>query len=366
MATLLHFRIISRVVFIITALLPAALQGMHADSAYKDLLPMVSSINPKGEIEVGKAPQEGKLAGFYIAPDANEEIQICNDKQTEIYVNGRLLAAFSVCHTIQPKGLHEAYGTDSVFVSIFSKEGLSALSVYSEDSRHKIVKESAGTPRSDQAHINAFLIVSFMLMLVLYGGFLAARKARKNYLLKKAFSLKFSAYEFVSTAFVSASNLHCLSLLAMVAGLLFTVSTMGDGTYYENISLAEGIQKWFIAAGLTFVLVGGKYVVCFVFARLFKFRKMHDHQLFDFQNLTLIMLTLVAVGFLSGYLFSPPLQHFIEAQMKYIFSFMLGGFALWFGFKFVRNSPKENLLIISYLCATELIPAVLFFVEISK
>ena len=332
-----------------------------------DLTDIMIEIDKSGQIRTVTDFAKADMAGFFLEESLEGAIRVCNEEETHFYVNGRLIDIFSGCISFEVKGLQRKFKSDSLYLSIYSSKGISNLTcenvIYE---KLKIVKEVTAETRSQRNVFNEFLIIASLTTLMLYGWIINSNQARRNYIFRKSFSLKLSSYEFINTTFLSQSNFQFLVLISQLVGLLYLIDIFYIEDQINSLSLFSLVSSWMRITGVALLLLVGKYILVSLVSILFRFQKMNDFQLFDFENFMLLSLSLVSALFFIGYIFFKPLQIFIQSQLNPILVLFLLIFLAWFGFKIVNNSSRKKLQIISYLCATEIIPAILLYIEISK
>jgi len=332
-----------------------------------DLTEIMLGIDKAGRLEAVPDLNEVELAGFFLEGSLTGDIRLCNPEEVQFYVNGRLLDIFSGCAFFELEDLQKRFESDTLFISVFANGGMHEVrceNVIYE--KLQVVRDNTGTLRSKRYLFNEFLIIVSIVTLLFYAWIISSNQARRNYLWKKAFSFKESSYEFVNTTFLNQSNLQFLLLLSLIVGLLYCAHSLYMSDEGQSLTILTLLLRWVKAVGLTFFFLFLKYVFISMVSLLFRLKKMNDFQLFDYENFMLILLSVVLAFFLAGYAFFEPLQIFIQREFKFIITFVVAFFIGWFGLKIVNNSTGKKLQIIAYICATELIPSVLLYIEISK
>ena len=243
-------------------------------------------------------------AGFFIEESLVGSIRICNDEKTFFWINGSLLDVFSGCNVYDLEDLNSDFQSDTLFVSLYSKEGIQHLTCENVIFQsQQVVKTLSGDIRHERDLFNEFLIVGIVTIILCYGWTLNTNPNRRNYLLRKSFSLKLSSYEFVNTTFLNQSNFQFLALLSIIAGLLFCAGSVLNNLEAGSHTLLSLVMRWLSISGITFLLLLFKWLLASVVSALFRLKKMNDYQLFDFENFMLICFSCVSTFFFIIFFF---------------------------------------------------------------
>ena len=353
--------------FIILNILSLRLVGQSDTIVVADFTKIMTEVGSDGQLRAATDLKDAKVVGFFIEESVDGYLRVCNNQRTNLWVDGRMLDAFSGCRVFDLDKLGDLSARDTLYVSIYSSSGLMGLRCENiRIASTTVVDGYKIDDRPERDLFNEFLIIATLTILGCFGWIINMNQARRNYLLRKTLSLKLSSYEFVNTTFLSQSNLLFLILISLIAGLLFSIDSFVKLDDMQVMKLSDFILLWLATSLISFFLLFIKWVITSLVSALFRFKKMNDFQLFDFENFLLISCSLVCLFFIFGYFFFEPLQFLIQKNVSLIITLILGLFLAWFGFKFVNNSSRKKLQIISYLCATEIIPLVLFYMVISK
>ncbi|MEO9872348.1 DUF4271 domain-containing protein [Ekhidna sp.] len=308
-------------------------------------------ISPIASLDIEKA-------GFFINAKPQGQIRICHP-DLFVWVNGRLFDKISGCKIYDPDSLLGGSKMDTLYLSLSSKSSLDQLVceliIYEE---LLVVKEEVSAPRNSRSILSEFVIISLIFLLILLGVIVSSQSSRVSYMASKTFTFKISAYEFVNTNFYSGSSMYLLSFFSVALAFLgiYLSNLLGLG-WVEQKSIFGLLWIWLQFSVVIFLIIIMKWIVVSLIAKLFYFKGLKNFQLFDFLNFNLVLLIPV-LGFIAlDFVLNNEYSSWVSSGFVIVFPIILILFVLWFTLKFVNNSPRKKLVIISYLCATEIIPA---------
>ena len=315
-----------------------------------------------GEVYPITSLDDEQQAGFFMNEKPEGTVRICHPEKLFMWIDGQLFDTFSGCRFYNPETLFQKKKSDTIFVSFSTRNSLSELEcqlVIFEELH--VVREEVAIPREVRDRFNEFTIISLLLILGFLGVMISSHPSRVSYLFEKTFTFKSSAYEFINTAFFSSSSMYLLiffSLSLAFTGLylnvllskhFFSIPETTGGFLWLWIRLSFGVFSLFII----------KWLVISLVAQLFKFRGLKNFQLFDFLNFNTFLLLPILLFIVLDFIINQPADSWVGPGILVCFPILIVLFVIWFTFKFVSNSPRRKLMIISYLCATEIIPVIL-------
>lgn len=302
-----------------------------------------------------------RQAGFFMNGLPDGQVRICNPEELFVWVNGSLIATMKECEFFYPVDFFNDIKSDTIYISISSKSSLEDLTcdlVIFE--QLTVIKDQVANPRETRSVFVEFTIIVFITLLVMIGFITSNYPSRMAYLFEKTFTFKASAYEFVNTGFFSGSSMYLLVLYSFL--LSFTgvyLNALLDLNFFEiQISLTGYLLQWVRLAAGVFLIFILKWMMISLVAQLFKFRGLRNFQLFDFLNFNFVLLLPVLIFLTTDFIFNAPNHSWISDGFLILFPITIILFVVWFTLKFVNNSPRKKLVIISYLCATEIIPGI--------
>lgn len=326
-----------------------------------DFTKIMVETDGQGELYPVTSLSEVKQAGFFMNGRSDSPIRVCMPGELFIWVNGKLLDVINECTYYSAEEFFKNADSDTIFVSFSSSSSLVDLKcdqvLFDE---LLVIKDVASNPREVRSSFKEFTIIALLVMLLLLGIIVSSYPSRISYLFEKSFTLKASAYEFVNTGFFTEASMYILMFysLALAFAGMYLDSLLNYGLFADFDSLLEFLLNWFQLAASIFLFFLAKWVVVSVISRLFRFRDLHNFQLFDFLNFSLVLLIPSLLFLILDFVVNDPSKTWIPSGYIMLFPATLILFVLWFTLKFVNNSPRKKLSIISYLCATEIIPVI--------
>ena len=298
--------------------------------------------------------------GFFINQLPEGKIKFCNTEELFVWVDGKLFMKILGCEFLDPKKLYANAKRDTIYVSLSSSSSLkdlvTELVIFEE---LIIVRDDIALPRQVRSTLYEFLTISLILIFLFLGILLYQYPARISFLFRRSFALKASAYEFVNTSFFSGASMYLLAFYSLI--LSFTALYLDNVLEIFFLAINENIWQflfsWIKYATVFFCLVIFKWVLISIVAALFNFRGLKNYQLFDFINFNLVLLVPIFSFVVVDFILHSQTESWVKYSLLHMFPIILILFVLWFTLKFVNNSTRKKLVIISYLCATEIVPA---------
>ncbi len=307
-------------------------------------------------------------AGFFLNEVPNGTLKICNDQELFAWVDGRLILNTSGCVFIDPEELFKHSDSDSIFFSFNASprfENFRCELVIFENL--KVVTEEVSKSRQVRNSFHEFCIIVILVLLLGLGLFAGAFQSRLNFFISRTFSLKASAYQFTNTNFFGRANVAMIVLICLTASFeIIYVDQKINSEFLKPLSLAGYTRWWLTISTWLCAFFLGKRLLTQMISRLFQMAKLRDWQLFDLVNFSGYFVLILFIIILWDFILKTQGSSWINSYFSYYFISVLLLFAIWFIIKFVINSTYQKLLIISYLCATEIIPSVLLMVWFLK
>jgi len=273
-----------------------------------------------------------------------------------LWMDGRLISQISGCKQIDLADFSLLKDRDTIYISLFSQKGFSELKI----EQIKIESQNAENSdnrlaRSPDNQFNEFIIIGGMFFLIIAGAFVVRFPNRVNYLTNRVFSLNSNTYSLANTRLFRTVGLSLSLLLSLVFGFSWVFIIQGE-LEKELIGL---LMKWLELSSYIFLFILLKWFISLVISRLFYFKSLYEFQLFDFMNFLTISGSIVLGIIALHFTFSWPVLTLGIKGLVVLCLLTLVFTILFIGLKFVTNSPRKKLTIISYLCATEIIPSIL-------
>ncbi len=337
--------------------------GQQDTLVLEDYVKILVSTDTEGKVTALTSLSNEKEVGFFLdKADRDGKIRICNNEELMGWVNGRLVFSIDGCDLFDPSYFFDFSLSDTVFVSFSTSKFENFRCERVVLGEFVLVKEEGPEPRVVRDYFREFNIIAIATLIFSLALFAVKHPARLSFFINKTYSLKASSYQFINTNFFGSPNLIMMVILSFsIAFELIYIGYYSDSFQYER-KLGGFIVNWFVVSIwiMSFFLI--KRVLIHLVANLFKMRRLRDWQLFDLVNFTGYFSLILFIIILWDFIIKSPNDSWINSYFSAYFLIVLILFELWFVLKFVTNSSYRKLLIISYLCATEVIPSI-FFIE---
>lgn len=352
------------------------MQGFGQDSIIKDIITITDytnllvTVDATGELLPVTERSGLQQAGFFLTKPDDGQIRVCPGEEVIfVWVDGQLFQALDSCKIFDPAQFFEFATRDTLYIAFSSNKGLGDFICDLINFREKqVIKSDPAIERVSGSHFGDFVISAMLFIFIFYSISIKAFPSRVRYIIEKSFTLKESAYEFVNTSFMSGPSFYLVVLLSLILGFC--------GVYFQTI--LEGFwaqeatsfwfyqQLWLQITLWVLMFIYLKWFLILTISKLFHFRGVSDYQLFDFLNSTLFLLIPIFLFCLSDFALNTPTNSWVSEDLLKVFPLILIFVVFWFTLKFVSISPSKKLSIISYLCATEMIPAITLLVWFYK
>ena len=308
-------------------------------------------------------------AGFFLNGVPEGKLRICNDSELSVWVDGSLIKFLNGCEYLEPEEVFTFSDSDTVYLSfnVQSKfENFRCEQVIFEE--YQLLREDTSKPRDVRSAFQEFNIIVIIILLCAYAVFTSSFPTRLNYFLGKTFSLKASSYQFINTSFFHRANLFMAFIVCLTISyeIIYINQKIDLAIFSTPTDLGEFILRWLVISFWIFLFYFVKRFLVQIVAGLFNMRKLRDWQLFDLVNFIGYFVLIMFVVVLWDFILKSSGDTFIGSYFASYFLFVLLLFEIWFIAKFVTNSSYQKLLIISYLCATELVPSIFIMVWFFK
>lgn len=299
--------------------------------------------------------------GFFLHNLPNGKIRICNDEEVFVWVNGRLVMNAQGCTLVDSKDLFSKVQSDTLFVSFTTNREFSNFRCeLVKIEEFQVIKDNLLLARLTRNPFTEFTIISLITILVFFGIWIGYYPSRVSYILEKTFTFNTNTYEFINTSFLSGSSLIAAGVLSLSLGFLgvYLNELLGLYIFEKNQNIEEFLWSWFQLTFSVFAFLILKRFLIDILSGLFQFKGLKNYQMFDFINFNLLFFMPVAILVAIDFVFFSSVNSWISVSSLVVFPMVLIFFQVWIAFKFVNHTPRRKLIIISYLCATEIIPAI--------
>lgn len=327
-----------------------------------DYTKVMVSTNDNGMLKPVTSLEEVLHAGFFVNEVPEGTFKICSSEELFIWVNGKLMDVIDECNFYNPKEFLSNADSDTIYVSFSSDNSLADLTcelvIFEE---LLVIKDQVSVAREIRSEFEEFTIIVLLILILFLAIIVSEYPSRVSYLVEKSFTLKASAYEFVNTGFYSAASMYVLVFYSLSLAFvgIYLDTLLQFGLFDITSELSEFLMYWLKFGFGIFILFIFKWIVISIISGLFRFRDLKNLQLFDFLNFNLVLLIPALLFLVLDFILNDSSQTWITAGFMMLFPVILILFVVWFTLKFVNNSTRKKLSIISYLCATEIIPVII-------
>ena len=325
---------------------------------------VLMTITPEGNIEPVNELDNEQSAGLFLSRFEYGQIRICNNDELAVWVDGKLVFIITKgCDLVDPGYFFKYSRSNKIHLSFSASsfDGFKCERV-APGSNQIEKKEKGPSPRSVRVPFREFNIIAISLLILCFSFLVKEYPSRLNFFLKRTFLLKVSSYQSVNTNFWGWVNMAMTFILSLCiahqsiyighyTGVLHYGPAAGLGMYLLNwVQITLMIWTFFILKKIMVQFTGV----------LFNLRKFRDWQLFDLINFVSYFALILFMIILGDFIIRHPSGDTIHSSFSMYYMFVLISFEVWFLIKFIINSSHRKFLIISYLCATEFIPSIIF------
>ncbi|MEM0938547.1 MAG: DUF4271 domain-containing protein [Bacteroidota bacterium] len=301
-------------------------------------------------------------AGFFLSRPSEGNIRVCNENPFTIWVNGRLFK--KIDHRCQLYNINDFFQnqiSDTLFISIYSTENFKNFSFEKVVMQDFVVINN--NPKLLRLARNVFreFTTTAILIIVFLAGFISTKYPGKLiHFIRGVFNIKQNSIEYLGIQLFSELGVSMLLLLSLIFAFLGIYVGLRANLNFFIISPSYSgfFLLWLKGSFFVCFFILLKWVLIFLISTLFGFRKISSYQLFDFISFGFVFSGLMSGFALMDFLFGSDNVWFL-IDFHTVFIVVTGIFISWITLRFVNHSSNTKFLIISYLCATEIIPAML-------
>lgn len=258
----------------------------------------------------------------------------------------------------------ELVGKDSIIISIaYEPYAKIEASLVTNETQEEAIIRVRDPNKISNFYLEALMIILFTTAILKY--FFPAKfvKLFSNPLASRSASDLSEFY----TGFWNPENLMTTLLFCLIAAIQVIYIHVELSIWpYLNTWNDQYLMQWLFISGVIFLFLIIKYLFTWLMSLLMQTKVLPNIQFQDFIQV-FIWISIVSMGlfFVDLYLISK--KNYSLANLAYVLSIIvLLSFQLWLYFKFVKFYSHKKLLIISYLCTTEILPVFLIIFWLVK
>jgi hypothetical protein len=270
------------------------------------------------------------------------------------------------CFNVDLTDWRSNYGKDSVFVllrkeaDLIATTSVSTMSSVGVDAMddQRLVPRSRFTNRKDQ-----FILLFTIAFFGITGFFRLQfpRIFRSVVDLNKILSLRVRDEMVSGFRLFSMPSVTIHILVSILGGFFLAIdrSSVTEGMFSANMSLWDYLGDWAVFSSLLLGFLLAKRFITQIFGEIFQMRSAIYLQVFEFLRSIFILLAVALLVYVAFFYLSVGVANWFIAHMP-VFTIAFVSLALLLMFyKLAFETRYQKLHLFSYLCATEILPALL-------
>jgi len=319
--------------------------------------PKILKIDYNGDIELSLNPDGQKLLGCFVSRDTSLlSLVLSNDNPFTVWIDGKLYKADEDYHDLLISDIFSNNASeDTVFVSFYDEKGFT-------DFRYEFVYRQISQETSDtnvqlrQATFNKnVLIVLFLFFLLLLAIFRFSSGDTIVSYFQKVFLRNIRVSIFENDSNTTYLEIVLASFLTGMA--VWHIENSGENYFVDYFRLQ--LLDYLKYSGITLLFLIAKYLLLRLVSFLNGLTGVHLIQFVDFLKFLIVISIILNLLFFTIYWSGYYPVAYISNTWEYFYPVMYILFTLYYFFKLSSAVTGKKLLIISYLCTTEILGAYL-------
>lgn len=317
--------------------------------------PKLLTVKEGNDIELTLDPNHQGLLGIFLGQDSLiKSLEVRDVIPFSVWVDGRLYADDSTYHNLNLKSIADfTTGKDTAFVSFYSSSSFRNF-----ESRYVYnVEESQLTNTSVQFRKetkNRRLFTYFFIVFLLLVGLF-------RYTSPSGFFLYFSKVFFRSIRVSTFDEEDSITIFeAAIASFLVALALWhmldGETPYLPGYERTQ-VLRFLYYGGMVSLFFMAKFLLLRFIAYLNGLGTIYKVQFVDFLKYILVTSIFLNVIFFTLYWLDPSPEEYMSSTWRYLYPALYVFFVAYYFFKLSAAVPGKKLLIISYLCTTEIVGA---------
>ncbi|MEQ8684334.1 MAG: DUF4271 domain-containing protein [Imperialibacter sp.] len=309
------------------------------------------------------------LVGFYIQLNGDylHFLRICAPIGTAVWVDSQLTLGETQedCFQLDLAEWRSKFAKDSVFVVLHKQTGL----LFSSDitaiahGASGVTNDNVIVPVKRSVDKREHFILLFTIAFFVTTGFFRLQFSRifRSFIdLNRVLSFRVRDEMVSGFRLLSTSSITIHILVSMLAAFFLTI---GQSYLSPEVlsapTLSNYISEWAVYALLILAFLLSKRFLIQIFGEVFQMRGAIYLQVFEYLRTIFILLSIALfVYVLFFYLFGTASQWLISNMAGFAIAFLISVMLLMF-YKLAFETRYQKLHLFSYLCATEILPAIL-------
>ncbi len=310
------------------------------------------------------------LVGFYIGLNSDNQnaLRICAPIGTAIWVDNQLLIGSTIerCLTTDLADWRSVSGKDSVFVLLHNQADLITESEIVLLASGDTIEQSSNALvplKRKPNRKNEFILVFSIIFFAAMGYFrLQFPRIFRSFLdMNRVLSIRVRDEMVTGFRLFSLHSMTIHVLVSILSGFFLTVGNryLNESLQVNEVVLLDYINEWGASTLMILAFLLGKRFLIQVFGEIFQMRNSVYLQVFEFlRSIFILFSTAFFVYLVFFYMFENAALWLIANMAGFAIAFIISAVLLMF-YKLAFETRYQKLHLFSYLCATEILPAIL-------
>lgn len=334
-------------IFLIVAIAGYAVTGQDLST------PNMVTIDNEGRVSITFSPQNHDLLGlFYYRDQRILGIEVSADNNFSIWKNGILLTPETKSRKFTTDQLLSGE-EDTVFLAFHARSNFENFkSRFITEAEIRQEEKNPIFVRSTIFSKNAFVLFTLAFILLI-GSYKYLSSVSLLEYFRKIFFKRMRIYSGFEEARL---RIHELIIISLSVGISMW-QIKGNHDQVIGYELSTQIYDVLLYSGYTLLFLAGKFVLLRSIARLNGLEKFETVQFIDFTKFYLILSLILNAILFFLYWMGDVGEYSISANWEYFYPITYLIFIVFYFFKLSNVLPRKKLLLISYLCTTEILGA---------
>ncbi len=322
----------------------------------EDLTLRMIDISNSTELKAVVEFSEADLVGFFISKSENfDQLQVCTDSEFRVWVQNRLQFADTKCWEINQDRLFSLSSSDSVYIVLQTDEDFESLNAHTfRQKTQRPELSSVILPKLNQSS-GSFIIIIFLASMLIFG---TIRNSFPN-VYQDIFTI--NPFGRISGSRQDGVDFGIILLsffISLLCAFAYWYLRDFSSNYYLD-SFTGNLGRILFYTGIVMISLLIKYYFVSLVSRLTGFKGIAYSQMYDFLRFFALLSLLFAFLIFGKFWFSQSPKDLSGWFWSYYFVTGYLLFVVYYFYKIGVQMHHRKLHIISYLCTTEILGAVL-------
>jgi len=278
-----------------------------------------------------------------------------------LFVNGVILGSYNTAKIFNIDSLHLKSQTSNLLIGIYKRginPGILLTSIVSQTDPNTSIQDV----KKPDTFFRDFVVIALLILLILFIVVTQLTKLNQSY-----FSVKrlFSSLDIDDTQqytkVISGSNILLFIFISILLSLYltiifhFTTNRFDVAWVFNSTTFWEAVEQWMKLTLILFLAFILKILLVFIMSRIFDLKELLGFQIFNWVRIMLVAFGILSICLITFFL-SRGVGNAVYPSFFWAITFVL---IIWLIILFTRVARRLDypmFHIISYLCATEIIP----------